>query len=158
MTQVEQHRHPRLAAAHLAGPEATAESVEAVTQLLALVGHARDNGAADLLVSIFTPDVVLDDAGEISSGLVAVAEAFDARRDEVSHHTVNTVVRQSQHSPDELVAWSRQITITADGAVATADVLDRIVGGPGSWRVARRIVRPRHGGAPPQGDLESWWG
>jgi hypothetical protein len=157
MTQLEQHRHPGLAAAHLGSPEVTADSVEAVNQLLALVGHARDNGADELLTEIFTPEVVLDDGGAVSTGLDAVAEAFGTQRNEVSHHTVNTVVRQAPRSRDELVAWSRVITITGDGRVASADVLDEIVGGPGSWRIARRIVRPRHGGADPQTELESWW-
>jgi hypothetical protein len=158
MTQLEQHRYPGLAAAHLGRPEVPADGVEAVNQLLALVGHARDNGTDELLPEIFTPEVVLDDDGAVATGLAAVARAFGAQRDAVSHHTVNTVVRQSDRSAEELIAWSRVVTVTGGGRVASADVLDEIVGGPGSWRIARRIVRPRHGGSDPQADLVSWWG
>ncbi|WP_041939512.1 MULTISPECIES: hypothetical protein [Frankia] len=134
--RVEQHRLPQTYAAFAALRDATGEQTAAVLQVLALYGHAVDNGDAELLAQVFVDPPALDGATS------------------PAHHTVNTEVKQV---PGGLAAWSRLITIAGDGSVASADVVDVLTETPAGWRVARRAVHPRHGGPAAVADGQAPW-
>ncbi|WP_018505609.1 hypothetical protein [Parafrankia discariae] len=134
--KVEQHRLPRTYAAFAALRDATSEETAAVVQVLALFGHAVDNGDTELLAQVFIDPPALDPATS------------------PSHHTVNTEVKRV---PGGLAAWSRLVTIAGDGSVASADVVDALTETPAGWRVASRTVHPRHGGPAVVTDGEAPW-
>lgn len=134
--KVEQHRLPRTYAAFAALRDATGEETAAVVQVLALYGHAVDNGDTELLAQVFIAPPALDPATS------------------PSHHTVNTEVKRV---PGGLAAWSRLVTIAGDGSVASADVVDALTETPAGWRVTSRTVHPRHGGPTVVADGEAPW-
>ncbi|MET0449540.1 MAG: nuclear transport factor 2 family protein [Aeromicrobium sp.] len=150
----EQHRHPAAFSDVAALPEAATADVLDVRQVLALLGHAIDNHAWDELGALLAPDVELLVGGTTLTGREAVVEWFADRTDPPAHHTVNTVVRVVG---DDVVAWSRLVTITGDGRVASADALDRFVRSDDGWVVARRGIHPRHGGEHPGDEAFHAW-
>lgn len=152
--RTEQHRHPGAFSAFTALPEAATTDVLDVRQVLALFGHAVDNGAWDELRGLLAPDAELHADDDTVTGREAITEWFTVRSDAPSHHTVNTVVRATD---DGIVAWSRLVTIAGDGTVASADAIDRFVRTDAGWLIAHRGVHPRHGGEHPgDGVVRAW--
>ncbi|WP_410949521.1 nuclear transport factor 2 family protein [Pseudonocardia nantongensis] len=123
-----------------------------VDQLLTRYVHAVDNAAWDELAAVFTPDAQLTGLRATADGLTAIVDYIAGTPERPAHHCVNTALTAGPRG--SVHAWSRLITVAADGAAACGDYTDLIVPTTDGLRIHRRRVRLRAPGETAPGTSE----
>jgi hypothetical protein len=141
----------------------TAEDRSQIHEVIALHGHLCDAAAYDQFGSVFTPDLEVDttDLGlaplptqdQYESRLamyIAVAHR-QGQGNTVGMHVTNIVVREDG---DGARAWSKGLTVSRDGSVASFIYEDQLVRTTDGWRIRHRKVSPRR--EPGRGVIGAW--
>lgn len=130
----------------------TAEDRLQIQETIALHGHLCDAGDYERFDLVFTPDLVVDtsDLGlapvhpnDEHETRLAMYIAVARRRGPGSilgMHATNVVVREDGAGAR---AWSKGLTVSVDGSVASFVYEDRLVRTPHGWRIRHRKVSPR---------------
>lgn len=122
-----------------------------INEVIAMHGHICDASKYDRFVDVFTPDLVVDvsdlglrqlPAPDPENGLDAYIALSKNRGagNTLSMHVTNIVIREND---DGAKAWSKGLTLSKDGVIASFTYTDELVRTDQGWRIRRRKVSPR---------------
>ena len=123
-----------------------------IHEVIALHGHLCDAGRYGRFDEVFTPDLEVD-VSDLGLRQVPAGDSSQSRLETyiaVAHsrgpggtlamHVTNVVIREDG---DGARAWSKGITVSHDGSIASFTYEDQLVRTSQGWRIRRRKVSPR---------------
>jgi hypothetical protein len=122
-----------------------------INELIAMHGHLCDASAYNRFVEIFTADLVVDvsdlglkqvptpDPEHSLDAYIALSNNRGAGNT-LSMHVTNIIIREDGNGAR---AWSKGLTVSKDGTIASFIYVDELVRTDQGWRIRRRKVSPR---------------